>query len=241
MIVQHETVELDGMRTHVVRPVAAGRYPGVIFFSEIFQITEPIRRMAAFFAGHGYVVAMPEVFHEFAEPGEVFPYDQAGADRGNALKRKKTLASYDADARKVIDHLGSRADCTGKIGALGVCLGGHLAFRAATFPEVAATACFYATDLHAPTLGPDPEASTLALADQIRGELLLVWGRQDPHVPLAGRRIVRERLDALELPCTWLEVNGAHAFLRDEGPRYDPELSHSLLGAVLGLWHRCLS
>ncbi len=157
ILIDNEYVDLatptGSMRTHVVRPAAPGRYPGIVFFSEIFQITAPIRRMAAVVAGHGFLVAMPEVYHESEPPGTVLAYDQAGSDRGNLLKYDKSVAAYDADARAVVDHLISRADCTGKIGSLGICLGGHLAFRAAFNPEVLATACFYATDLHKGSLG----------------------------------------------------------------------------------------
>jgi dienelactone hydrolase len=56
------------MRLHLFRPVAAGRYPGILLYSEIYQITGPIRRMAAFLAGQGYLVAAPEVYHEFEKP-----------------------------------------------------------------------------------------------------------------------------------------------------------------------------
>src|ERR1051325_3731484 len=73
------------MRTHIVRPVAAGRYPGIVLFSEIFQVTGPIRRTAAMLAGHGFLVAAPEIYHEFEPAGTVLPYDAPGADRGNAL------------------------------------------------------------------------------------------------------------------------------------------------------------
>src|SRR5438270_6516522 len=97
------------MRTHVIRPAAAGKYPGIVFYSEIFQVTGPIRRTAATLAGHGYIVAMPEIYHEFEAAEEVFPYNQAGTERGNTLKTTKELASYDADARAVLDHLASRA------------------------------------------------------------------------------------------------------------------------------------
>ena len=93
------------MRTEVFRPVAAGRYPGLVLFSEIFQITAPIRRTAALLAGHGFVVAVPEIYHELEPAGTVLPYDNAGAERGNAHKTTKTLASYDADARAALDFL----------------------------------------------------------------------------------------------------------------------------------------
>ncbi|HEY4358449.1 MAG TPA: dienelactone hydrolase family protein [Acidobacteriaceae bacterium] len=244
IVISDEYVDLSTpyglMRTHIFRPAAAGRYPGIVFYSEIFQVTGPIRRMAALLAGHGYVVAVPEVYHEFETPGTVLAYDQAGSDRGNALKTTKELASFDADTRAVLDHLKSRPDCTGKLGAFGVCLGGHLAFRAAMEKDVRGTACFYATDIHKGSLAKGMQDDSLKRAEDIAGELLMIWGRQDPHVPLEGRRIVQGRLDELNLKYNWLEVNGAHAFMRDEGPRYDPELALSLYRVVFDFFHRRL-
>jgi len=112
------------MRTYVLRPVAEGRYPGIVLFSEIFQVTGPIRRTAALLAGHGFVVTVPEIFHELEQPGTVLPYDQAGADRGNVDKITKELSSYDADARVALNYLQSHPQCTGKLGVMGFCIGG---------------------------------------------------------------------------------------------------------------------
>jgi carboxymethylenebutenolidase len=228
------------MRTSLFRPAAEGRYPGIVLFSEIFQITGPIRRTAAFLAGHGYLVAVPEVYHELEPPGAVLPYDQAGADQGNADKYAKELSSYDADARAVLAHLKSRPDCTGKLGAVGICLGGHLAFRAAMNSSVLATVCFYATDIHSGSLGKGKNDDSLARAAEIKGELLHIWGRQDPHVPLEGRNRIKARLDEVNANFQWLEVNGAHAFMRDEGYRYDPALVYLCQGLMLEVFHRNL-
>src|SRR3954465_14483252 len=104
------------MRTYVFRPTAVGRYPGILLYSEIFQVTGPIRRTAALLAGHGFIVAVPEIYHELEPAGTVLAYDQAGADRGNTLKTTKEVAAYDSDARAVLDHLKQRPDCTGKLG-----------------------------------------------------------------------------------------------------------------------------
>ncbi len=229
------------MRTYLFRPAAAGRYPGVVLYSEIFQATGPIRRTAAMIAGHGYLVAVPEVYHELEPPGTVLAYDQAGADKGNADKYGKELSSYDADARAVLDHLKSRDDCTGRLGIMGICLGGHLAFRAAMNSDVLATACFYATDIHSGSLARGKSDDSLARASDIKGELLHIWGRQDPHVPLEGRNRIKARLDEVGANYQWLEVNGAHAFMRDEGYRYDPELAALGYGLVLDLFHRKLA
>ena len=244
IILNDEHVELSTpsgpMRTHIVRPAAPGRYPGIVFYSEIFQITAPIRRTAAMLAGHGYVVAMPEIYHEFEPAGTILAYDQQGSDRGNVLKTTKEVASYDADARAVLDHLKSRPDCTGRLGAMGICIGGHLAFRAAMNPDVLATCCFYATDIHKGSLGRGTSDDSLARAAEIQGELLMIWGRQDPHIPLEGRMKVLARLNELNKNFSWHEVNGAHAFMRDEGARYDPELAYSLYGLAFDLFHRKL-
>jgi carboxymethylenebutenolidase len=241
----NEHVELSTpygpMRTHIVRPAAIGRYPGIVLYSEIFQITEPVHRMAVMLAGHGYIVAMPEIYHEFEPAGTVLAYDPPGTERGNTLKTTKELASYDADARAVLDHLKSRPDCTGRLGAMGICIGGHLAFRAAMNPDVLGTACFYATDIHTGTLAKGKQDDSLARTKDIQGELMMIWGRQDPHIPLEGRRKILSRLDELNLKFSWLEVNGAHAFMRDIGVRYDPELAHRMYDVVLDFFHRLLS
>jgi carboxymethylenebutenolidase len=240
-----ETVELPSargaMRTLVFRPTGEGSHPGLVLYSEIFQITAPIRRTAAFLAGHGFIVAVPEIYHEFLPAGTVLAYDQAGADRGNELKYAKELASYDDDARAVVDFLKTHARGNGRVGAMGICLGGHLALRTAMLPEVAATACFYATDVHQGSLGKGKADNSLARIPDIKGELMMIWGRQDPHVPGEGRARIYAALTAAGTRFTWHEFNAAHAFLRDEGLRYDAELAHLTLGLAISLFRRQLA
>jgi carboxymethylenebutenolidase len=245
IVVDNEHVDLTTptgpMRTHIVRPAAKGCYPGIVLFSEIFQATAPIRRTAAQLAGHGYVVAVPEIYHEYEPLGTVLAYDQAGSDRGNVLKTTKPVQAYDDDARAVLAHLTSREDCNGRLGAMGICIGGHLAFRCAMNPEVLGTVCFYATDIHKGGLGLGMNDNSSDRAGEIKGELLMVWGRQDPHIPTEGRMKVLNRLNEVGTRLSWHEVNGAHAFLRDEGVRYDPELARSMFGLALELFHRSLA
>src|SRR5258708_2696581 len=200
VIREMETVEIatptGPMRTYVFRPMAEGRYPGILMYSEIFQVTGPIRRTAALLAGHGFIVAVPEIYHELEPAASVLPYDQAGADRGNAHKTTKELSSYDADSRAVLDYLKSHPRCTGKLGALGICIGGHLSFRAAMNPDVLAAVCFYATDIHKRGLAKGMKDNSLDRIPEIKGELLMIWGRQDPHVPLEGRVKIHAALEA---------------------------------------------
>ena len=68
----------------------------------------------------------------------------------------------------------------------------------------------------------------------------MIWGRQDPHIPREGRRLVQDAMSAAGVRFTWHEFNGQHAFIRDEGHRYDPELARLCHGLVLELFHRRL-
>jgi len=228
IIHSHETVDIPTssgmMRMHVFRPAIEGRFPGIVLFSEIYQVTAPIRRLAAMMAGQGHVVCVPEVYHEYEPCGTVLAYDTAGTDRGNFLKYEKALTGYDADARAALDWLSSYPPCTGALATMGVCLGGHLAFRAAFDPRVRAAVCLYATDIHSGTLGHGQCDDTLERVHELGGEVMLVWGRQDPHVPFEGREKIRAALEKAGTRYSWHEFNAQHAFLRDEGHRFDPAL-----------------
>ncbi len=228
------------MRTHLFRPVGEGKHPGILLYSEIYQMTAPIARTAAILAGHGFLVAVPDVYHEFTELGEVFAYDAPGTERGNALKIQKELSSYDSDATAVIDFFSVDPGCTGSVGTVGICLGGHLAFRAAMNPKVQAGVCFYATDIHKGSLGKGMRDNTIARIPEIKADMTMIWGRQDPHIPLEGRQMIYNAMTAAGTGFSWHEVNGEHAFMRDEGHRYDPALAQMLYALVCQKLSECL-
>jgi carboxymethylenebutenolidase len=243
MLIKEDFVDLatptGPMRTHRFMPAAnagAAKFPALVLFSEIYQVTGPIVRTARLLAGHGFIVAAPEVYHEFEPLGLALPYDKEGTEKGNRYKVEKDLAAYDADARAVIAHLATLANCNGRLGAVGICLGGHLAFRCAMNPEIAAAVCFYATDIHKRSLGKGLSDDPLDRLSQIKGEVMMIWGKQDPHIPPEGRALIHHGLTGAGVNFTWHEFNAVHAFMRDEGPRYDPALAnvcHALMFELL--------
>lgn len=155
--------------------------------------------------------------------GAELAYDPDGTAIGNAHKIGRPIKAYDDDAAAAIAYLRAHPACNGRVGAMGMCLGGHLAFRAAMHLQVSATVCFYATDIHKGSLGSQGDDS-LARIPQIQGQLLMIWGQQDPHIPDAGRALIQTQLREAQVRFNWHEFNGAHAFMRDVGPRYDPAL-----------------
>ena len=238
MIVHTEHVDLpagkSAIRCFSARPQAPGRYPGIVFFSDIFQLTGPMLRACVRLAGHGFTVLAPEIYRRSEPPGSVIPFDDAGRTRGMAGAARTPVAHFDEDCRIVLDHLARHPSvAAGQLGAAGFCLGGHLAFRAALQPDVKATACFYPTGVHSGKLGLDSDAGTLQRFAEIRGRLLLVWGENDPHIPEAGRRTIESALQARGTAFEQRLYPAEHAFMRDEGPRFDPEATDAAYAASI--------
>lgn len=210
------------MRTLVHAPRAEGRYPGILVYSDIFQLTGPQLRVSQRLAGYGFVVATPEIYHRLEPAGLAIPFTDEGRTRGLNDAKATTVAEFDADARAVLDWLKARGNVS-TLGAMGFCIGGHLAFRAALQPDVRATVCFYPTGVHDGKLGADADAGTLARAKEIQGELMLVFGTRDPHVPEDARAKIARAVPR----ATTRFYDAEHAFMRDEGPRYDAEATDS--------------
>ena len=228
------------MRSVVFRPKAEGSFPLLVLYSEIFQLTGPILRSAAMMAGHGFIVAVPEIYYEHLALGEVLAYGDAGKTVGNDLKIKTPMKNYDMGLDALIQHFKKDTTCSGKFGSMGFCLGGHLAFRAALHSEVKAIASFYGTDIHSSTLGPDQACDTFDRISEMNSEFLMVWGRQDPHIPVEGRQKVYQALHDTERSFTWHEFNAVHAFMRDEGERYNPGLAAQAYQLAVELFNRVL-
>jgi carboxymethylenebutenolidase len=238
MITTTEDADLGRMRVRVDAPKGAGSFPGIVMYSDIFQITCAQVRMSRRLAGHGFIVATPEIWNRIEPKGTAIAFDDAGRARGLANASATSVADLDADARAVLDWLGAR---TNRIGAVGFCIGGHLAFRAAFQKDVRATACFYPTGLHDGKLGKDVDAGSLARATEIGGGLLMVFGSRDPHVPEHAREMIAGALLGARARVTTRLFDAEHAFMRDEGPRYDAAATDAAFAECVAFLRSTLS
>ncbi len=196
-------------------------------------------RLANRLAGYGFVVAAREIFHRLEPVGTVIEPDAIGRLRGNDAARRTEIAAYDADAEALLSWLRDQAEVDGqRLGAIGFCIGGHLAFRAALRPEVRATACLYPTGLQNGKLGRGV-ADSLQRASEIQGALFTLFGSEDPHVPADDREGVLEALRGLKHETLLFEAN--HTFMRDEGWRWDPDLADQAWAAVIRFLRRELA
>jgi carboxymethylenebutenolidase len=222
------------IRSMVIGPVGAGRWPGLLVYTDIFQLTESTLRTARRLASSGFLVCVPEIYPRGELAGVALEFDDAGKRAGLAGAAATTAREFDSDRTAVLDHL-ERRDDVDVLFAVGFCIGGHLAFRAAFDPRIAATVCFYPTGLQNGALGADADAGSLARASDIGGRLMVVFGSRDPHVPADARLQVVSALYAAGLTDLELHIyaGGEHAFMRDVGARHDPALTDLALDAAV--------
>ena len=222
------------MRMFVASPQGDGKHPGILCYSDIFQLTGPMLRICTRLAGYGFVIAAPEIYHRIEPLGTAIPFDDAGRTRGLEDAAKTPVAHFDEDRRVALDYLARHPRVAhDQLGAMGLCIGGHLAFRAALEPDIRATVCFYGTGIHDGKLGLDRDAGSLARAGEIRGKLLMVFGAHDPHVPAEGRDPIDRKLRESGVDYSIQLYPAEHAFMRDEGPRYDPEATDQAFAAMI--------
>ena len=244
MIVTTDFIDLptaEGpMRTLVARPKAEGTFPGLLVFSDIFQLTGPTVRAVVRLASYGFIVCSPEIYHRIEPPGRVLDFD---TDRELALSdAQKTLVHhFDADTRTVLDYLHAHPKVLkGAVGASGFCIGGHLTVRAALQPDVRAGVAFYPTGLHEDSLVGSRGVDSLARVGEIRGDLLVVYGTEDPHIPVEGRARVVAALRAANVRARISEYDGEHAFMRDEGPRWNASETDRAYAEAVGFFREHL-
>lgn len=121
-------------------------------------------------------------------------------------------------------------------------------------PRVSATVAYFATDVHTRTLGPHAAADasadgprgsnhTIDRLPEVRGEVAMLFGVRDTHVPGPGRDLVRAKLRAAGVAAGFYEFPWAqHAFIRDElsKGRYDPPVTRICFEILLELFTRVL-
>lgn len=185
--------EARPMPAYLAAPEGPGPHPAVIVIEEIFGVNSHIRDVTERVAREGYVAIAPDIHHRHA-PGQELKYDEAGMKKGMELIPKLTRAAVSADLQATFATLRARQDVRGdRIGCMGFCIGGHIAYYAAATTDVRATASFYGGGIAAFGLGePTP---TVELTKGIRGKIVCFFGAQDSMIPKEQVETIKASLE----------------------------------------------
>ncbi|MBW2230304.1 MAG: dienelactone hydrolase family protein [Deltaproteobacteria bacterium] len=182
------------MGGYLARPEGRDALPGVIVYMEIFGINSHIRGVTEKIASEGFVALAPDYFHRTG-PGIELGYNDAGMAEGMKHLGGLQADQMISDAQASIDFLDARQDVRGKgIGAMGFCIGGHMAYLTACETNVAAAAAYYGGGIAAPR-GPGGGVSTVSRTSKIKGRIHCYFGGQDSMIPIDQVDAIRRALE----------------------------------------------
>jgi carboxymethylenebutenolidase len=148
-----------------------GTGPGIVLIQEIWGVNEHIRTVADQFALAGYVVLAPDIFWRMA-PRVDLPYTEAGNAKAFEYYGKVDTAKAASDLADAAAVLRKHPAVTGKVAAVGYCLGGQLAYRTGALGAVDAVVSFYGGGIDA----------HLDVAGKLTQPVLFHHGNDDSHI-----------------------------------------------------------
>lgn len=191
---------------------------GIIVIQEIFGVNAHIRDVTERFAQEGYLAIAPAIFQRTA-PGFEVGYSQEETKLGRSHKDQTTSEQLLSDLQTAIDFLKSKG--VEKIGAIGFCFGGHVAYLAATLPDIRATASFYGAGIV--TMTPGGGEPTVSRTSEIRGTLYAFFGTQDPLIPVEQMDQIEAALQANQIEYQVYRYPAGHGFFCDRRSDYNFE------------------
>jgi carboxymethylenebutenolidase len=201
----------DGQFSAYVARPSSPKAPAIVVIQEIFGVNAVMRGVCDELAAAGFLAVCPDLFWRI-EPG-VDITDQSEAEWKKAFE---LYNAFDVDAgvkdiAATIDHVRDLAEVNGKVGAVGFCLGGLLAFLTATRTDSDASVAYYGVGIE----------KHLVEADKLAHPLLIHIAEEDQFVPKEAQALILSQLKNHPQ----IEINTYpgrdHAFARTGGEHYD--------------------
>jgi len=207
--------------THISAPI-------VILIQEIFGINNEMREKCNYMAQQGYIALCPDLFWRI-EPNidltdsipeqlerafelfGLFDVDQGLEDLSATLNVVRDIKEIRHESRKI------PLKTNNKVGCIGYCLGGMLAYRMATDTDIDATISYYGVGIDA----------MLDKKDNIHKPLMLHIAGQDEFVPQAAQEKIISELQDVHKDVHIYHYEGMnHAFARGKGLHYNAEAAN---------------
>jgi carboxymethylenebutenolidase len=196
---------------YVAKPSGSGPWPGVVVIQEIFGVNQVMRDKTDALAAQGFLAVCPDLFWRI-QPG-IDITDQSEAEW------KQAFGYYNAfdidkgieDITATLAAIRQRPDCNGKVGAVGYCLGGLLAFLTATRTDSDASVAYYGGGIE----------NRLAEAEKLVHPALLHIAEEDGYQPKEAQARIKAALQNHPGVEVFSYPGRDHAFARPGGQNYD--------------------
>lgn len=222
----------------LAQPDSSEQFPAIIVFQEIFGVNAHIREVTTRLAQAGYVAIAPALYQRFA-PGFETGYTAADIEIGRHYKSKTTASQLLSDTKAAIVYLQTLpAVQSDRIGTIGFCFGGHVAYLAATLAEIKATASFYGAGIT--TMTPGGGEPTLSRTCEITGTIYTFFGEQDTSISLQEIAQIEAELQKYQVPHQVFRYPADHGFFCDQRSSYQSRAATDAWQRVLQLFQMTL-
>jgi carboxymethylenebutenolidase len=201
----------DGSFSGYLASPASERGPGIVVIQEIFGINKVMRDVADGLSSRGFFALVPDLFWRI-EPGvDITDKSEAEWQKAFSLMQKFDPDKGVEDIQASLDFLRKRKGATGKVGALGYCLGGQLAYLTACRTDSDASVGFYGIRIQ----------DQLDQAKNITHPLMLHIAEADDYVPPEAQKKIVAALKGNPKVTIYSYPQMNHAFARVGGKHYD--------------------
>ncbi len=214
-------VDKEGFSGYLRLP-PTGNGPGIVLIQEIWGVNSHIRAVADQYAQDGFVVLAPDVFWRQQTRTDL-EYDEAGTAKAYELRKSIDDARAGADVAAAAEFLKTLPEVKGGIAAIGFCLGGQLAYRAAAAGSVDAAVSYYGGGIH----------GALDLADNIDQPILFHHAEQDKLIPADARESVKAAFKGKDNARFYDYPGVDHGFNCTGRPMYDQKAAVLAHGRTL--------
>ncbi|MHB8381138.1 MAG: dienelactone hydrolase family protein [Candidatus Binataceae bacterium] len=206
-----------------------GRGPGLLVFQEIFGVNKHIRATVERWAAEGYVALAPDIFWR-VEPGLDLDYTPEGMRKGRSVRQKLDLELVMTDIASSLAALRARPQCSGKVGAIGYCFGGLLAYLTAARTDIDVAISYYGGGVEQRT----DEANLIVCP------MMFHWGEKDGAISAPAREAARTALAKHDDAEFYVYRDAQHGFNCDLRASFHPFASQLARSRSIGLLRRSL-
>jgi carboxymethylenebutenolidase len=187
--------------------------PGIVLLQEIFGVNQDMRAIANWYAQRGFVVLCPDLFWRQERGVQLTDQTEAEWQRAFALYQGLNEAKAVEDAGAALAFLRNHPACTGKVGAVGFCLGGKLAYLLAARSTPDCSVGYYGVGIE----------NALDESANLRGHLMLHIAQQDQYCLPDAQAAIHVALDHHQLVTIHDYAGQDHAFARVGGAHYNAQ------------------
>ena len=223
-----KTAQEGTFRGYLALP-ASGKGPGIVLCQEIFGINAYIREVADYYAEEGYVVLAPDLFWRLEKDVDL-GYSEAEWKKAFDLLQRMDIDKAMEDVTAAVRTLRTRAEVSGKVGALGFCLGGRLAYLAAARSGVDCAVGYYGVTIE----------KYLNEAARIKVPMVLHFASEDKYAPPEAVEKIRNAFSGRKDVEIYSYPGVDHAFARTGGMHYDRPASMMAHSRSIALFRRIM-